>query len=114
MTADELEALNAKVDGLQETLGARIDAVEAKVEQVLALVDSRAVCVPPDKACEMFAFSRSTFDRWLADPAEGLELGPEPVVIRPNGPTGKVLVHLARMQRWLDARGKRRTRLRMA
>jgi uncharacterized protein (DUF2384 family) len=74
---------------------------------------ARPVCVTPDQACELFGFSRAVFDRWLADPHEGLEERPEPVVIRPTASSGgkKVLVHVERMQRWLDARAAAKPRL---
>lgn len=115
MTAEQWDAINAKVDAVEAHVIARVEAVERALAGVVARIDARSqpVCVPPDRACETFGFSRSTFDRWLADPAEGLERGPEPVVLRPNGPTGKVMVHVERMQRWLDARG-RKPKLRMA
>lgn len=87
-------------------------------ELLVARAQSRPLSV--DEACSepsrghrgVFPFSRATLYRWLSDPTEGLEDGPEPVVTRPNGPGGKVLIHAERMQRWLDARNGRRRRRR--
>ncbi len=101
-------------DDVRQALVKLHDHVLAKVTAQIAAA-TQPVCVTPDEACRLFPFSRATFDRWLADPREGLEESPEPVVLRPNGPGGKVMVHVARMQRWLDARSARpRVRIRRA
>lgn len=95
----ETNDMEARLAALREEL---LTHINAKVE--------RPVCVPPDRACKLWGFSRPVFDRWLADPREGLEDSPKPVVFRPNGPGGKVMVHVARMQDWLDARGRPKRR----
>lgn len=99
MTPEELDAhVRAAVERAVAPLLERLVRLEA---------DALAVSVQPEEACRRFGFSRATFDRWDADPRTGLRYGPEPVVTRPNGPGGKVLVHVARMQAWLDRRGAR-------
>lgn len=59
---------------------------------------------------ERHSLSISTWGRWLADPTSGLGEGPdgEPgVVIRPNGPGGRILVPVDAFDAWLRARRDR-------
>lgn len=87
---------------------AEIDAKLAALRDELLDRAARPVCVTVERACELFGFSRPTFERWKADPTTGLMRGPEPAVLQPDGPGCKVLVHVERMEAWLVGRGARR------
>ena len=93
------------LDALRAELRAEFQDELRRLREELRTAGGGPMCIRVAQACDRFGFARSTFDRWLADSRVGLDAGPEPVVIRPNGPGGKVLVHVARMQAWLDARG---------
>ncbi len=84
-----------------EALVAEVVALRAELAEVARVVRlSSARCLSIADACEAFSVSRSTFDRWLSDPASGLEA----VVLRPNGPGGRVLVPVEGFEAWLRAR----------
>lgn len=98
MTDERERALRDEFDG-------KLAALRDELLEVAARA-ARPRCVSVERACEDYGFSRATFDRWLADPRCGLDAGPAPVVLRPNGPGGKVVVHVERLEAWLDARGR--------
>jgi hypothetical protein len=101
VTPDEVQALvGAAIARALEPLTARIATLESARTEARPLLTVR-------EACARFGFSRATLNRWVADPRCGLDGRPEPIVVRPNGPGGKVLVHAVRMQAWLDAGGAR-------
>lgn len=96
LIAGALEELRAE---LRAELERRVAEVR---DEVLARVEARSArrCLSVAEACEAYSFSRATWDRWLADPTTGLEA----VVLRPNGPGGRVLVPVEAFEAWLRAR----------
>lgn len=92
----------ARVVALLSELRSGLEDVSARVEDLAAIVRAgpgpRALSI--DDACTSWGFSRATFARWLADSESGLES----VVIRPNGPGGRVLVPVEAFEAWLRAR----------
>ena len=110
---DPVGAVRAALEDLREEMRAEIERQLAPLRA--ALEDLRRPAAAKEllevgEACERYSFSRSTWARWLADPATGLEPDPRRgvpgVVIRPNGPGGKVLVRRAELEAWLAARGR--------
>lgn len=79
----------------------------AECEARLSALESRQAgpeqrCVSVDEACERWGFSRSSWDRWLADRTSGLR-----EVVIPVG--SRVLVPVNEFDGWLRAlRGRRR------
>lgn len=76
---------------------ARLGALEARH------TDSERRCVSVDEACERWGFSRSSWDRWLADRASGLR-----EVVIPAG--SRVLVPVSEFEGWMRARRDRSPR----
>lgn len=113
MKPDAPGALRAALEDLRDELRAEFESQLAPLRT--ALEDLRRPASAKEllevsEACERYSFSRSTWARWLADPATGLEPDPRRgvagVVIRPNGPGGKLLIRRAALEAWLDARGR--------
>jgi hypothetical protein len=96
---------------LREQVTAEIDKRFAVLKtEIISMVEAQADrprCLTIAEACKEFGFSRSTWDRWAADTTSGLD----EVIVRPNGPGGRVLVPVETFERWLRGRhreGRRR------
>lgn len=99
-TPDPLEALGVFGPIVREAINQVKAEFRAELEVLRAELTSPNKdprrCLSPDEICEIYGFSRSTFDRWLADRHTGLE----EVVQRPRG--GRlVLVPRAEFEDWL-------------
>lgn len=112
MRPDPVGAVRAALEDLRDELRAEVERqvapLRAAVEELRRPAAERD-CLEVSEACRRYSFSRSTWARWLADPTSGLEPDPRHgpgVVIRPNGPGGKVLIRRAPFEAWLAARGR--------
>jgi hypothetical protein len=92
---------------LRDHLVAEVDRrFTALRDEIVSMIEARATkprCMSIEETCKEFGFSRTTWDRWLADPITKLE----DVILRPNGPGGRVLVPVETFEKWLRERGRK-------
>lgn len=85
------------VDALMRPVVDQLQALEARLSELEARPGEAARCVSVREACERWGFSRSTWDRWLADRESGLR----EVVVQAGR---RVLVPVAEFEGWLRSR----------
>lgn len=91
-------------DELLDELDRRIAPLRDEMRELRALATTDApASLSVKRTLARHDVSISTWNRWLAD----LESGLDDLVIRPNGPGGKILVPVAEFDAWLRARRER-------
>ena len=88
------------VDALMRPVVGQLQALEARLSELESRPgEGSARCVSVREACERWGFSRSTWDRWLADRESGLR----EVVVQAGR---RVLVPVVEFEGWLRSRGE--------